>query len=256
LCRFHSSAFVALLMKTQSFSFCALLVSLLLAGSHTLRAEDKLPSAESVLQKMEATYAAAKSYSDTISVRFRNPDGAEGAQAECKVWFVRPTFFRIDGQSRRAADVPPKREVIWSNEETARSWSTTNPVTKLPKIQLAGSKMFGTYAYHVPTLLEAGYGGPRRLHQLESPALEGEGDFEGVECYRIRGGWQGDAYEVWVGKADSLVHKILANYKGYEMEEIHRAISVDAEIPKSVFEFAPENEFATPTPAKKTKIRK
>jgi hypothetical protein len=243
-------------MKNPIFSLWAVAAAISFAGSLQVRSQDEPPTADSLLQKMEATYAAARSYSDTISVRFRNPDGAEGAQAECKVWFVRPNLFRIDGQSRRAADVPPKREVIWSNEETARSWSTTNPVTNQPKVQLAGSKMFGTYAYHVPTLLEASYGGPRRLHQLEAPTLEGEENFEGVDCYRVRGDWQGDPYEVCLGKTDFLVHKIRANYKGYVMEEVHRDIAVNAEIPKTVFEFAPENEIAPAKSPAKTKPRK
>lgn len=193
---------------------------------------------------MESTYAALQSYSDSISVHFRNPDGAAGAEAECKLWFARPNFFRIDGNSRRAPGAPPKREVIWSNEESARSWSTATPVTMLTKIQLAGSKMFGTYAYHVPTLLEASYGGPRRLHQLDAPALNGEENVEGADCFRIKGEWQGDPYEVWLGKTDSLVHKVVANYKGYEMEEIHRNIAINPDIPKEIFHFAPENEAA------------
>jgi outer membrane lipoprotein-sorting protein len=238
-------------MKNRLLALCALNTALLFACA-PMRAEEATPTAESLLKKMEATYAAGKSYHDSISVHFRNPDGAEGAEAECKVWFQRPDFFLIDGQLRRAPGVPPTREVIWSNKSGARAWSTTNPVTSSPKVQIAGSKMFGTYAYHIPTLLEASYGGPRRLHQLDSPTLAGEETFGGVECYRISGTWQGDAYEVWLGKADSLVRKIHANYKGYEMEEIHRDISLNPDIPAKTFDFAPEGDIVP----KKKKSRK
>jgi len=228
----------------RSFLLLVCLAAVTFVGARISRGQSDVISADSLLKQMEAAYAAAKSYRDTISVRFRNPDGGEGAQAECKVWFVRPDDFRIDGQSRRAPDAPPKREVIWANAATARSWSTTNPVTMRSKVQLAGSKMFGTYAYHIPTLLEASYGGPHRLHQLEQPTLVGEENFEGVECYRIRGDWQGDPYEVWLGKTDFLVRKITAYYKGYGMEEIHRDIAINEVISKETFEFAPENEAA------------
>jgi hypothetical protein len=213
------------------------------------------PSAEALLNQMQATYAAMRSYTDVISVRYRNPDGTDGAVAECKVWFVRPVLFRIDGESRRAPDAPPKREVIWADGEAARAWSMSRAVTRLEKIQLAGSKMFGTYAYHVPTLLEPGYGGPRRLHQLASARLVGEENVDGVDCYRVHGDWQGDPYDVWIGKSDHLVRKITASYSGYEMEELHSDINVDQKIDKSVFHFAPEQEVvvplksATPTPS-------
>ena len=231
-------------MKRYQFVLVRCFAALIIAGLSDGRAQTEPATAESLLLRMEAAYAAAKSYQDTISVRFRNPDGAEGAQAECKIWFVRPTDFRIDGQLRRGPDAPAKREVIWSNGATVRSWSTTSPVTMRAKVQLAGSKMFGTYAYHIPTLLESSYGGPRRLHQLEGSTLAGEETFEGVECYRIRGDWQGDPYEIWLGKTDFLVRKITATYKGYAMEEIHREIMVNQSIPKETFQFAPENEVA------------
>ena len=232
--------FLFLLVAAGAVNFCGLV---------ELQAQAEAPSAESILQKMEATYAAMSSYSDTITVRYRNPDGSEGAQATCKFWFVRPALFRLDGQSRRSESSPSKREVIWADGEGARSWSTASAVSARSKIQLAGSKMFGTYAYHIPTLLEASYGGPRRLHQLETPSTAGEEVFENVDCYRVRGLWLGDPYEVWIGKEDNLVRKITANYKGYGMEEIHRDVSVNQPIPKEVFQFAPENEVA-PRPKK------
>ena len=229
-------------MPSPLLPFRLIFGAILLATAHSSLALDPSPTPAALLQKMRGTYATLQSYRDETSVRFRNPDGAAGAQAECKIWFQRPRFFRIDGESRRAPDAPAKREVIWSNEKMARSWSTTNPVTLLDKIQLAGSKMFGTYAYHIPTLLEPGFGGPRRLDQLETPQLTGAETLEGVDCHRIRGTWQGDPYEIWLGQNDFLVHKIVADYKGYVMEEIHRQIATDENIPKEIFQFAPEKD--------------
>ncbi|MDQ3119255.1 MAG: DUF2092 domain-containing protein [Verrucomicrobiota bacterium] len=235
-------------MKRNLFLAPSVAAAVLVGGTQALVAQTEAPSADALLQRMEKTYGAMKAYSDIASARYRNPDGTDGAQAECKVWFVRPGLFRIDAETRRHPGAPPKREVMWSDGETARSWSTASAVTMRPKIQLAGSKMFGTYAYHIPSLLEAGFGGPRRLHQLASPALNGEETIEGVECYRVKGDWLGDPYEVWIGKADSLVHKIAANYKGYALEEMHRSIVVDETIPTEIFNFAPENESGAPRP--------
>lgn len=233
-------------MKRHSLSLAVLAAVILVGGRLALLAQSEAPSAQALLDQMEKTYAALNSYSDTTFARYRNPDGARGARAQCKVWFVRPGFFRIDGESRRQEGSPSKREVMWSDGKMARSWSTATAVTIREKVQLAGSKMFGTYAYHIPTLLEASYAGPQRLHQLDAPAMNGEETVDGVDCYRIKGEWQGDPYEIWLGKADSLVRKIAANYKGYELEELHRSIVVDEAIPTEVFQFAPENEPEAP----------
>ena len=199
---------------------------------------------DTILQQTERTYSAVRSYIDATHVQFRNPDGSEGTRVECKVWFSRPRFIRIDASTRRTPDAKPVREVMWFDGEMARMWSTESPVVARTNIQLAGSKMFGTYAYHVPTLLEASYGGPRRLHQLGTPTLAGEENVEGADCYRITGDWLGDPYEVWIGKSDHLVRKIVANYKGYVMEEVHREIRHDQPMDMSVFRFAPEEEGA------------
>src|SRR4029079_17025634 len=89
-----------------------------------------------------------------------------------------------------------------------------------------GSKMFGTYAYHVPTLLQPSYGGARRIHQLESPTLLEDETVDGVECHHLRGEFHHDPYELWIGKEDHLLRKLLANYRGNIMEEKHREIVV------------------------------
>jgi outer membrane lipoprotein-sorting protein len=207
-------------------------------------------SAPFLLKQMEAAYARLQSYSDNSVVFYRNPDGSERSRVEFKIWFARPAAFRIDAQTTRADGGQVRREVMWSDGEKARTWSSDKPVVNLDKIQIAGSRMFGTYAYHVPTLLEASYGGKKRIHELGSPTLAGTEVIDGVDCDRIRGDFHGDPYELWVGKTDHLVRKIVATYRGNQMEEIHREISTNQPIALSVFKFAPENE-ALPPPAKK-----
>ncbi|HEX8679876.1 MAG TPA: DUF2092 domain-containing protein [Chthoniobacterales bacterium] len=233
-------------MVTRPFALQCWLAAAVLAFVPSSRAQSEPPTAEAILLQMESTYAGLRSYRDTSTAQFRNPDGSEGTHAEFKIWFSRPKFFRIDATTRRSADAKPVREVMWFDGETARMWSTRTPVVTRTKIQLAGSKMFGTYAYHVPTLLEASYAGPRRLHQLGSPTLAGDEAIDGVDCYHLSGEWQGDPYEVWIGKEDHLVRKIAANYKGYVMEEVHRDITTNQPMDMSAFRFAPEEEGAPP----------
>lgn len=197
---------------------------------------------------MATTYAEAHSYSDTSVANYRNLDGSERLNVQFRTWFARPAHFRIDASSTPPGGATPRREVMWSDGKMARSWASDKPVSTRPKIQFVGSRMFGTYAYHVPTLLDASYGGTKRLHDLISPTLAGEENFEGTDCYRIRGEFQGSPYELWLGKPDHLVRKLVAKYRDHEMEEIHRGIALNSAISLEVFRFAPELEVA---PSKK-----
>jgi outer membrane lipoprotein-sorting protein len=207
-------------------------------------------SPEFLLKQMEAAYARLQSYSDNSVALYRNPDGSERSRVEFKIWFARPSAFRIDAQSTRADSGATRREVMWSDGQNARTWASDKPVVNLDKIQIAGSRMFGTYAYHVPTLLEASYGGKKRIHELGSATLAGDEVVDGVDCHRIRGDFHGDPYELWIGKTDHLLRKIVASYRGNQMEEVHREVAANAPIPLGVFKFAPENE-PLPPPAKK-----
>jgi len=212
-------------------------------------AQTDTPTAGALLQKMASTYAEAHSYTDNSVANYRNPDGSERLAVEFKTWFARPAHFRIDAKSTRPGGGTPRREVMWSDGSMARSWASDKPVSSRPKVQLAGSGMFGTYAYHVPTLLDASFGGTKRLHDMTSAELAGEENFEGTDCYRIRGEFQGSPYELWLGKADHVVRKLIAKYRDHEMEEIHREINLNSAISLKVFRFAPELE-AVPPPKK------
>lgn len=205
-------------------------------------AQVEVTTADAILQRMENAYTNAKAYADNSSAIYRNLDGSERLQVEFRIWFVRGGQFRIDAESQSAGASHPRREVMWTEGAVARSWSTDKALSSHPKIKLIGSRMFGAYAYHIPSLLESGYAGPQRLHQLSHPLLAGEETFEATACYRIRGKWRNDVYEVWLGKSDYLVRKIVAKYRDHVLEEIHRNIVLDREIAADVFRFAPENE--------------
>ena len=240
-----------------SIFFIAVMAGVSLVQSHAQTVESGPVSAESLLRQMAAAYARAQTYSDNSAVVYRNPDGTERSRVSFRIWFARPGRFRIDAQSTRADGGASRREVMWADGEKARAWASDKPVVNLDKIQIAGSRMFGTYAYHVPTLLEASYGGSKRIHELSSPELAGEETLDGVECHRIRGQFHGDPYELWLGKSDHLLRKVVATYAGNQMEETHREVTVNAPIPPQMFQFAPENEAlavplkASPTPAPK-----
>ena len=202
--------------------------------------------AEGLLALMAQAYADMESYSDTSTAIYRNRDGSERLHVDFKIWFARPNEFRIDASSKTATSKAPRREVMWTNGPAVRSWASDKAVTSSAKVKIIGSGMFGTYAYHIPTLLEESYGGAQRLHNMTAPAFVAEEEVAGVRCYRIRGSWVGDEYEVWLGTADNLVRKITAKYRDHQLEETHRDISVNQPIDKEVFRFSPEEEKLPP----------
>ncbi len=214
----------------------------LAAGRAIAQTVEHAPPAETLLREMEQTYAQAATYADTSTAMYRNRDGTDRLMVEFRLWFARPGRFRVDARSKTPASPEARREVLWTDGATIRTWASDKAVASRPKVQLAGSGMFGTYAYHIPTLLDASYGAGRRLHELTEPEVTGEEIFEGINCHRIRGRWSGDTYELWLGKADHLVHKIVATYADHTLEEIHREIVLDQPIAAEVFLFAPEKE--------------
>ncbi len=233
------------------FPFFAVLFSIVAAVGQEVAVE--APDAAALLQEMAKTYAAADSYSDVSSAVYRNRDGSERLSVRFRLWFVRPSDFRVDAESKSPDIGTARREVLWTDGSTIRRWASDKPVSTLAKMQLAGSGMFGTYAYHVPTLLQESYGARRRLQELTGAKLVGVETLEGVECYEVSGDWSGDSYRVWIGKEDHLVHKIVATYSDHELEEIHREIVIDQAIDPEIFRFAPEEEAVPKKPKKESK---
>ena len=223
----------------------------LLLAAFDLGAQTEPRTPEAILQEAATAYAAIQSYSDSGTVVYRKPDGSERLTVAFHVWFERPAHFRIDAESRAPGREKGRREVMWSDGAAARTWASDKPVASHAKVKLVGSGMFGAYAYHVPTLLEATYGGHRRLNDLKAPSLIGEEKLGEIDCYRIKGDWEGDTYEVWIGKGDLLVRKIAAKYSDHTLEEVHREITLNQPIPREVFHFAPENEVLPPPKTKK-----
>ncbi|MEP6955201.1 MAG: DUF2092 domain-containing protein [Chthoniobacterales bacterium] len=226
------------------------------ASCAVIRAQDAVTAtAPAVLQKMVESYAALTSYSDHNSVLYRNADGSERLQVEFRIWLVRPSSFRVDAESKSpAGGAVPRREVIWTDGGAVRSWVSGKAVTTKPKVQLAGSGMFGTYAYHVPTLLEPSYAKGQRLEEMASPTLAEDETLEGVECFHLQGMFNGDPYEIWIAKTDHLVRKIHAKYHDHELDEIHREIVVNQPIARDIFYFAPENQLLPGERSTKEKI--
>src|SRR4051794_28526080 len=171
----------------RTLLFLSLVAVALDSGALESRAQGEPKTPEALLQGMAAAYGAVQSYADNDEAIYRNPDGSERLRVTYRIWLARPGHFRIDAEAKAPASDKRKREVLWTEGAATRTWATDTPVSTHPKVQLVGSRMFGTYAYHVPTLLDESYGARRRLNDLQAPVLVGEEPFEGVDCYRIKG---------------------------------------------------------------------
>jgi hypothetical protein len=220
--------------------FCVACVIAGFCGNAATAAAPISTTAESLLQEMLATYQTAKSYSDSGVCSVRPNDSSVALHYAFKTWFARPLHFRFDRlEKKNYGKIREVRVVMWSDGKNNYNWESTSDQTEnVPDIKKA-MWGFGGDIHHVPALLEARYAGPHRLSDLSSPVLKGEEVFEGTDCYHVQGGWSGDLFNVWLGKSDHLVRKILAQYPTLSVEEIHRHIIVDAKISEDIFYFVP-----------------
>jgi outer membrane lipoprotein-sorting protein len=236
-------------MQHHSIFKASIGLACLLGATAHVEAQDVSLPAESLMTEMAGAYSRAQSYSDKSTALYRNRDGTERLKVDFRIWFARPESFRIDAESRNPGSGAMKREVLWRAGEFCRTWATGKAVSTHPKVKIAGSGLFGAYAYHIPSLLDPSYGARKRLHELTSVVVLADEAFEGVDCHHLRGKWEGDDYEIWMGRSDHLVRRIVAKYADHQLEEIHRDIVIDQPIPKEDFRFSPEDEVPTKKPA-------
>ena len=111
-------------------------------------------------------------------------------------------------------------------------------------------------AVEIVVLLQRNFGWQEFLYEI-SPVLVEEEAFENVNCYRIQGAGRGERrYELWIGKSDYLVRKIITTYSNFSSEEIHRGIEVNQPVCAGMLTFiAPMSADAPGTTGNHTGLR-
>ena len=197
-----------------------------------------------IVKRMAARYASAKSYRDEGAVRSisRLKNGQTQEINTFRTFFVRPKKFRFewnDVGGPQNGDL----NIVWTGGDEVFSYSPLLGMEKEEDLDMAIAGATGISrgaAHSIPVLLfpdKSGF----RVTEMNRITLTGEERFEGANCYVVKGFHPfGFAIELWIGKDDFLLRRILEhNDDGTVDEEIRRNISVDGAISDDSFRFTP-----------------
>ena len=224
------------------FNSLALAFALAACGA-AASGQSKGPDPQSVVKAMADRYASLSSYQDsgvveTVGVA---PLTRRSTDVFFKTYFTRPNKLRFEW-----TDFTPlssfERSAVWSDGAKAfgfHSFEREKGAQAQQDMALAIAGATGVShgsAHTVPNLLMGGLGG-FMLTDLGKLSLKGQETFEGEDCYVVEGYHpNGEAWQMWIGKRDSLLRKLRTPASGGEFqEEIHRYVRTDAEVPEAIY---------------------
>ena len=205
--------------------------------------------AVSVLANVAVAYASVSAYQDSGVVLTHDPEKDGPDEIIFQTLFLRPDQLRFDWI--RHHPYPPLRHIktsssIWPDGRGSHLLANGSAKPREASLSLAVAGATGVSrgsAHHIPRLLTSAITG-FALVDLGDPKLLGEEVFEGVRCHRIQGTHPGGAtYQLFIGKDDFLIRRILRESRGMvPSEEIRREIRINDKVspaaPKPALETA------------------
>lgn len=245
--------------RTPTISTAVTITLALLLLTPIVRAQDK-PTAQSLLNRMAEKYSHLISYQDEgiVKTTFDEETGGRIEKIPFKTSFKRPNLFRFEWTDYLFTKLGKKR-VIWSNGKESFTYWEPDRYEKEEDLGLAiaGASGVSNGSAHTVSamLLQDEVRGFTWTDLKDTSVLE-ETVFEEVPCYHIKGTHPaGELYELWIGKSDLLLRKVLHVTKEPDKitteEEIRRNIHVDELIAIAVFDFKPPIALK-PTPDSKS----
>lgn len=204
------------------------------------------PAAE-FLRRTRQRYAALMTYQDHGSVRYQIMGSDQEVAFETN--FVRPDLFRFEWS--KGHPFPPLRHLvtrsaIWRNAEGAFTWTrypgeaATMRKDESLRLSVAGATGVSSGSAHtIATLLmpdlwnDEPFG--RSVLDLEAPQLAGDEAIDGVAVRCVRGLQRKEPMELWIGKDDYLVRRVVTTRARFTAIEDRGGILVDAALPSSRF---------------------
>lgn len=193
---------------------------------------------------MAVQYSTAKSYQDigiVQSVSATEKDTIEEINS-FKTFFARPKHLRFEWEDK-SEYLPKSWHIVWSDGKDTFTYWDSGHFEKEEDIGmgLAGATGISQGAAHtIPTLLLKEVGG-FRLTEMERITLLREEQFEGENCFVVRGFHPfGFPIDLWISKKDFLLRKEREqNDNGTFNEEIRRNIKLNEVIPLKTFQYTP-----------------
>jgi outer membrane lipoprotein-sorting protein len=200
---------------------------------------------DELMQRVLAAYRGLESYQD-VGVQLRYSGGAGAQVIRFRTYYRQPGDLRFEWVAHhpyRKLRRVKRRKVVWSNSQGAYTywdtWAAVRPEDDLHSaIAAAAGVSMGTIA-NIPALLAD----RSRLADVTDLSLLDPAEFEGTACLRLRATHLGKQLEIWVGRDDYLIRRVLtldpAGGELPQVEEIHRHIQTDGSIDDAVFHFTP-----------------
>lgn len=210
-----------------------------------------MADAAAILRRARERYARLKTYQDHGNVRFTLLGSVNEVTFETA--FVRPDMFRFEWS--KGHPFPPlrhfvTRSAIWSNADGAFTWTrypgrdATMRKDASLAMSVAGATGVSSGAAHTAATLlmpdlwrEEPFG--KSVLDLESAQWAGADAADGVAVHRILGQRRGGPVELWIGKEDGLLRRVVMEVGGTVHTESRDRILVDADVPASRFASPP-----------------
>ncbi|HEY3037226.1 MAG TPA: hypothetical protein VGJ66_00735 [Pyrinomonadaceae bacterium] len=229
-------------------ALCALLTYALVGWGQ----QNRGMSAEDVLKRTAAVYANAGSYQDRGEI-FMVQDGGSDSRPEAllrfETYFARPQLFRLEWEHQERGGRSNEKDVLWSDGEQTR-WRSERGIKQVKDLVtgLVGATGVSRGAAHtVPSLL-VDMGHSFRTSGLSGLALLRREDFEGTDCYVIRGyirehpvaAMREKPVDLWIASGSYLIRKVAKEMGNGELQvEIRRDIQLNKKIPAEKFTYTP-----------------
>jgi hypothetical protein len=226
--------------------------SLFAAASCGSSEPDRSP-AEELMDQVVETYRTLTAYHDEgVVLSYWKHTPAPG-ELHFKTDFRKPGDFRFEWVLHHPypelRDVE-SQHVVWSNRHGTFSYWDQRP--KISKASSLGSAIQGSTGVSqgaITTIPGLIVGRDRVIWSVEDVhdlSLLEPAEFEGIPCVRLRG-ILGDArVEIWIGRDDFLIRRIITTYPPHHLdgklprsEEIRRNLEFNHSIPDATFELAP-----------------
>jgi outer membrane lipoprotein-sorting protein len=208
-------------------------------------AEPKRSPAEELMHQVVQTYRTLTAYQDEGVVLSYWADRPEPDEMHFETYFRKPADLRFEWIQRES------QSVVWSNRRGTFSYWDGRP-EKISNESSLGSAIQGSTGVSqgaITTIPGLIVGRDRVIWSVEDVhdlSLLEPAESEGIPCVRMRGILRGSRVEIWIGRDDFLIRRIVTTRPPDKLgrklprsEEIRRNLEFNHSIPDAAFEFTP-----------------
>jgi hypothetical protein len=221
-----------------------LAVGALIAAAGCGSAEPPRTPADELMHQVVETYRTLTAYQDEGVVLSYWTHRPEPGELHFETHFRKPGDFRFEWVHDE------RRSVVWSNRRgTFSYWDARPKIRTESGLESAIGNHAGVSLGAITTIPHLILGRGREVWsvaRMRDLSLLEPAEFEGIPCVRLRGLLRDARVEIWIGRDDFLIRRIITTHpyghlggKLPRSEEIRRNLEFNHEIPDATFDFTP-----------------